>query len=215
MTLLTTDAQAAAQPIAALAPRSPRLMTLLLVGRITGARADLPCRIRNISTGGLMAEVLADFAVAEHVRIELRNGNAVTGSVRWTDGPRLGIQFDTAVDVERLLSEPSMVRRRATAIVPRAPRLPTDCPAEIRIEGRVRRAAMVDLSQGGAKLVTAAPLGKGGLLTLAVPGLDPLRAAVRWVAGDRAGIAFLEAIAFTRLAEWLGDPAIRYARRAA
>ena len=77
--------------------RDPRSLTLLIVGRITGGNADGLCRIRNISTGGLMAEVCASFAADEAVRIELRNGQVIAGQVRWTRDGALGVQFDTPV----------------------------------------------------------------------------------------------------------------------
>lgn len=198
-------------PTPLIQPRAPRFRTLLLVGRMVSARHDALCRIRNISEGGLMAEARADFAAGECVRIELRNGNSIAGSVRWTDGGTLGIMFDAPADPQRLLSEPAMARQPRVARVPRSPRLPTDCAAEIRIDGRVQRVKLRDLSQGGARLVIAMPLERDALLTLAVPGLGLLRASVRWVRDDQAGIAFLEAIAFATLAEWFDRPALRYA----
>lgn len=198
------------EPVALLAPRAPRTLTLLLVGRIIGDKRDALCRIRNLSEGGLRAEVRARFMIGERVRIEFRNSDAVAGVVRWTDRKAIGVQFDAAVDVERLLAESSTVRRKG-APAPRAPRLPTSCWADIRIDGHPQRASLLDLSQGGAKLRTRTALEIGTMLTLSVPGLEPMRAVVRWVRGENAGIAFFEPIAFATLAAWLDDPATRYA----
>lgn len=206
-----TDPWQPARTAPLLTPRSARTMTLFLIGRIMSDRCDTLCCIRNLSAGGLKAEVRAPFVVGEPIRIEFRNGDIMPSSVRWVDRRAIGVQFDTPVDVERMLSECSTVRRPSAALAPRAPRMPTNCPAEVRIEGRVHRVSVEDLSQGGAKLATALPLEKDMLLTLTVPGLDPLRGVVRWVRGDRVGVAFLEPIAFAVLAEWLNDPSIRYA----
>jgi len=198
----------------AMQPRDARTLTLLLVGRITGERSDGLCRIRNISTGGLMAEVCAAFAVDEAVRIEFRNGQIVTGSVRWTKAGALGIQFDRPVDdIRQLLSEPKPTGRQAGVRLVRSPRLPTDCSADILLDGRHHRGAITDVSQSGARLVTTAPLERDRLLTLAVAGLPHLRAVVRWIGQDGAGLTFLEPLAFTTLARWLDDPALRYNRR--
>ncbi|RJF85717.1 PilZ domain-containing protein [Sphingomonas cavernae] len=203
----TPTRDASSTPVA---PRAPRTLTLLLVGRVIGDRRDALCRIRNLSEGGLRAEVRARFTLGESVRIEFRNSDAVTGVVRWTDRKAIGVQFDAPVDVERLLAESTTVRRKG-APAPRAPRLPTSCWADIRIDGHPQRASLLDLSQGGAKLRTRTPLEMGAILILSVPGLEPMRGVVRWVRGDNAGIAFLEPIAFAALAAWLDDPATRYA----
>jgi hypothetical protein len=194
--------------------RDARTVTLLIVGRIIGDQADGLCRIRNISAGGLMAEVFAQFAVGEPVRIELRNGQVVQGAVRWTKDDTLGVEFEEPVaDLKQLLAEPRPVRRKPGVPLVRAPRLPTDCSADIQLDGRHYLGAVTDLSQGGARLVTSAPLERDRLLTLAIAGLPHLRAAVRWVNEEESGVAFLDPIAFATLARWLDDPTLRLNRR--
>lgn len=193
--------------------RAPRTMTLLLVGRMIGERSDALCRIRNISDGGLRAEVHAHFEVGERIRIEFRNSDTIAGVVRWADGTVIGVRFDAPVDVARLLAG-SATQRGEGAQAPRAPRLPTSSWAEIRIGGHVHRAALLDLSQGGAKLRARATLARDAIVTLVVPGLEPVRGVVRWARGEHVGIAFLEPIAFATLAHWLNDPGSRYAAAA-
>lgn len=194
--------------------REARALTLLLVGRISSARTDGLCRIRNISAGGLMAETFARFEVGDAVRIELRNGQMVAGTVRWTRDGGLGLEFDARVeDIHRLLSEPLASGREEGVPLVRAPRLPTDCSADIQLDGHHYRAAVSNLSQGGARLVTSAPLEAGRLLTLAIAGLPTVRAAIRWVGEGTAGLTFLAPLAFATLAQWLDDPALRYNRR--
>ena len=191
-------------------PRSPRTIALLLIARITSDRYDALCCVRNLSSGGLKADVRARFVVGERIRIEFRNGDVIAGEVRWTDRRSIGVQFDAAIDVERLLSQSSTSWRRPGGQVPRAPRLPTSCPAELKTNGRIHRVSVVDLSQGGAKLAVTAPVEKDELVTLVVPGLPPQKGVVRWAQGGKVGVAFLESIAFATLAEWLVDPATRY-----
>ncbi|WP_380874074.1 hypothetical protein ACFB49_45610 [Sphingomonas sp. DBB INV C78] len=204
------DAWMPARTAPLLTPRAPRTMTLLLIGRVTSDRFDALCCIRNLSEGGLKAEVRAKFTIGEAIRIEFRNGDVVTGAVRWTDRKSIGVQFDSPIDVDRLLAESSTVRRPSNLPQPRSPRMPTNCRAEIRVTGKSHRVALTDLSQGGAKLETKVPLAKDDMLTLAVPGLEPMRAVVRWVRGEAVGIAFMQSIAFATLAEWLNDPKVRY-----
>lgn len=193
----------------AMQPRAPRTMTILLVGRIIGATADNLCRIRNISEGGLMAEVRSAFAVGEAVRIVLRNGNMAPGQVRWVRDGAIGIQFDAPLDVEKFLADPGSQKGKAGP-VSRAPRLPADAVGEIRFAGRVERVTVTDLSQGGAGIATDLPIAEGTILTLTIAGLNPIRGAVRWVGDGRMGIGFLEPVAFATLAGWLDDPVLRY-----
>jgi len=194
--------------------RDSRTLTLLLVGRIVGEHTDGLCRIRNISASGLMTEVCGRFSIDESVRIELRNGQSVAGCVRWVEDGKLGVEFDERIaDVQQLLAEPRVTVREDGVPIVRPPRLPTDCSADIQLDGLHHRAAVVDLSQGGARLITSAPLEPEALLTLTIAGLPPVRAAVRWVGGEEAGLTLLTPFAFTTLAQWLNDPALRYNRR--
>ncbi len=203
------------QPASQRERRDPRTLTLLLVGRIIGERTDGLCRIRNISPGGLMAEVFARFEVGDEVRIELRNGQMLAGTVRWTRDGGLGLEFAERVkDIRELLSEPRLGTRQTSGSQIRAPRLPTDCSADVLFDGRHHLGAVANLSQCGARLVTATPLEPDQVLTLAIAGLPPVQAAVRWAKEGEAGLSFLTPLAFATLARWLDDPALRYNRRA-
>lgn len=194
--------------------RDARTLTLLLVGRIVGERTDGLCRVRNISAGGLMAEVFTRFETGDTARIELRNGQSVAGTVRWTKDGGLGLQFEERVDdLGEVLAEPRPLSRRAGLQQVRAPRLLTDCSADIQLDGHHHHAAVTNLSQCGARLATAAAVEPDTLLTLTIAGLPAVSAAVRWVRDGEAGLSFLTPLAFATLARWLDDPALRYNRR--
>jgi hypothetical protein len=55
-------------------------------------------RIRNLSTGGLMAEHPARVAASTPVWLDMRGVGAVTGKVAWCAEGRLGIALDQAID---------------------------------------------------------------------------------------------------------------------
>lgn len=201
-------------PQPALPPRDARALTLLLVGRIIGTHGDGLCRIRNISASGLMAEVCASFAIGEMVGIELRNGWMLAGEVRWTKAGTIGLRFERPItDIKRFLAEQRSGLRKPDGRISRSPRLPTDCSADVQIDGLHYHGAVTDLSQHGARLVTSAPLVRDGLMALTMAGLPQLRGVARWLAEDGAGITFLDPLAFAMLAEWLDDPALRYNRK--
>jgi hypothetical protein len=189
--------------------REARVTTILLIGRLISGHLQTLCRIRNISRGGLMAEVHATLDRGDAIAIELRSGERLAGTVRWAGRSRIGIAFDAPVDVSRLLSEAAS--RGCAEGQTRLPRFDTSATAEIRMNGHRHAVTMRDLSLGGAHVATSAPLEKDMLLILAVPGLPDRRAAVRWVKEGEFGLAFLEPFAFAELGPWLADPARRYA----
>jgi hypothetical protein len=55
-------------------------------------------RIRNISSGGLMAEGPFTFAAGDELDVELRNIGVVHGRVAWAGTGRFGMMFDRAID---------------------------------------------------------------------------------------------------------------------
>ncbi len=83
-------------------------------------------RIRNLSSGGLMAEAPVLAKRGDKVQIELRNIGRITGSVAWVAQGRFGVAFDHPIDpklarqpVGQKKSEvPHHLRRQAKKFVP-------------------------------------------------------------------------------------------------
>ncbi len=71
-------------------------------------------RVRNVSSGGLMAQSSADYRVGAGVVVELDGIGAVRGSVAWTEAGRIGIAFDHPVDKARA-RKPKVVKTVNTA----------------------------------------------------------------------------------------------------
>jgi hypothetical protein len=55
-------------------------------------------RIRNISSGGLMAEGPFTFSAGDELDVDLRNIGVVHGRVAWSSTGRFGMMFDRAID---------------------------------------------------------------------------------------------------------------------
>ncbi len=55
-------------------------------------------RVRNISSGGLMAEAPLRYPRGETVEVQLRNVGWVPGKVAWVADTRFGIAFDYPID---------------------------------------------------------------------------------------------------------------------
>jgi hypothetical protein len=60
--------------------------------------AEYRVKVRNLSSGGMMAEGMAKVACGSRISIELRNIGWVEGSVAWKADDRFGIAFIEEID---------------------------------------------------------------------------------------------------------------------
>jgi hypothetical protein len=79
-------------------------MFLLATLRRVGG-PEVQVKIRNLSSGGMMAESPLSFLRDDRIEVDLRGIGTVPGRIAWTAGGRLGIQFDAAID-PRLARKP-------------------------------------------------------------------------------------------------------------
>lgn len=66
--------------------------------RFGSSKVENEVRIRNLSSGGLMAEAPLRVARGERVEINLRAIGWITGHVAWVTEGRIGIAFDHPID---------------------------------------------------------------------------------------------------------------------
>lgn len=156
------------------------------------------CLIRNISSGGLMGRLHTELMPGKAITIEIRSGTLIPGRVAWSRDALVGIAFDRQIDVLEVLHAPVAGEPGLTQ---RMPRVRISCPVALQADGGRHQVTLVDVSQGGAKLATAL-LKEGDRVTVAIQGLDPHRAEVRWAHDGRAGLRFAVPIPFERLAQW-------------
>lgn len=174
-----------------------RHLTLFRVGSILiGDRREL-CLVKNISAGGALIRAYSALDVDQQLQIELKEGQAVAGTVTWVEGSDAGITFDKRVDVLELLKSSSDGPR------PRMPRVEVSCVCFVREGAVLHRAAVQNISQGGLSIETANALKVGGAVTVSLPGLPPQGAIVRWKDESRYGITFNSVIPLAGLVEWL------------
>ncbi|WP_347275062.1 PilZ domain-containing protein [Sphingomonas sp. HITSZ_GF] len=65
--------------------------------RVAG-RPDEQVRVRNLSSGGLMAEYAQPIDRGSHVEVEVRGVGWVSGRIAWATDGRVGIAFDSSID---------------------------------------------------------------------------------------------------------------------
>jgi len=188
--------------------RDDRLVTTLLLGRVVTPRGDTVCRIRNLSQGGAKIEIRAPLAVGDAVSIELRGTTLVPGTVAWLAGNAAGIAFSEPVERDLLMGHCG-----AGSFRQRSPRLKADCPAILRVSGRVHTARLHDIGQRGACVSGAGNLPRDTCVRLEAAGLGQVPAVVRWSKPDAVGLFFLEPIPFTTLSTWSQDAVTRFFSR--
>ena len=177
-----------------------RHLTLYRVGSFESEGRRELCLIKNISAGGMMIRAYCKLGEGSRLTIELKTGEPIAGIVKWVKGQNVGVAFDTPIDILDILSA-SMDGPR-----PRMPRIEVDCPINLYIDGQPVPARALDISQGGIKVAVRGPLPAGDKdLGVALSGIAPIRASVRWQDSETAGITFNTLLPLADLVRWLGE----------
>ena len=177
-----------------------RFITILPAAKLVSESANYLCRIKNISAGGLMAEVTCPLEVGAQVYIELNSEQRIPGQVVWTREGSLGIKFDQDVDLRELLSN----RAQRRGLRARPPRLQVTCGATVQIGKLYHPVEVHDISLGGMKVAINDWQCAGRDVIATIESLRPVRGRVRWYHGGHAGIVFDRPLSFEELAEWMG-----------
>ena len=177
-----------------------RLVTILPAAKIVTDAANYICRIKNISAGGLMAEVVCPIEVGEQLYIEMNSEQRIPGRIVWRREGSVGIKFDQDIDLRELLAN----RRPRRGFQPRPPRLEVTCGATVQIDKYYHSVEVHDISLGGMKVALNDWQCTGKKVIVTIESLRPVRGVVRWYKGGHAGIVFDKPLAFEELAEWMG-----------
>lgn len=157
------------------------------------------CLIRNISAGGALVRTYSMIAPGRSVAIELKQGESVSGVVRWSEGNMLGIMFNQLVDVVQLLADSSDWPR------PRQPRVEISAPVWLEQRGQNLIAEAVDLSQGGVKVRTSTALHSIGEVQMNLRGLPRMISVCRWASTDTYGLEFRDPLPLKTLVRWVRE----------
>jgi hypothetical protein len=166
------------------------------------------CLIRNISAGGMMIRAYSEIPIGTVLSIELKQGDPVSGVVKWIEGDLTGVTFDSPIDVVLLLAPAGNGPR------PRLPRIEVDCTAWVREDGDVIRARILNVSQGGVCVEARGTLTVGADIVITLPGLTPAAGVVKWCDGSTHGLSFNRALVLSELVEWLQEQQQEQRRKA-
>ena len=178
--------------------RMPTTLRVIKIRETEGGREQL-IRLRNVSAGGLMAEVGFAMGVGTTVTVEF-NGQWIPATVVWTRDGTAGFKFEHNLDLGEMLAG----RKARHGFRPRPPRLEVDCKASVRVGKTYYTVDVKDISLGGLKVEPISEYCLGKEVIVVVESLRPVRGEVRWYADRKAGIVFKKPLAFEELAEWVG-----------
>lgn len=66
--------------------------------RLFGRGEEVQVRVRNLSSGGLMAEVSEPLAIGTPVEVEVRGIGWILGRIAWAAAGRVGVAFEQQID---------------------------------------------------------------------------------------------------------------------
>lgn len=66
--------------------------------RLFGGRGEWQVRVRNLSAGGLMAELPEPLEIGTAVEVEVRGIGWVLGRIAWAAAGRVGVAFEQQID---------------------------------------------------------------------------------------------------------------------
>ena len=176
-----------------------RVLPMLRIAKLTGENGEQLIRLRNVSAGGLMAEIGQPLSVGDRVSVEL-SVQQLPGSIVWTREGLIGVKFDHNLDLGELLAG----RKPRHGFRPRPPRLQVGCKASVRVGKLYYTVDVHDISLGGIKVEPIEEYCVGKEVVVVVESLRPIKGEIRWFSERRAGIVFHKPLEFEELAEWVG-----------
>jgi len=186
-------------------PRPPerrsdeRLTPMLRIAKLSSAFGEQLIRVRNVSAGGLMADIGEAPEVGSSVWVEL-SSQKIPASVVWIRDGMAGIKFDQNLDIGELLAG----RKARHGFRARPPRLNVECKASVRVGRTYYTVDVHDISLGGIKVEPIQEYCVGKKVVVIVESFRPVKGEVRWFSDRVAGIVFDQPLGFEELAEWVG-----------
>lgn len=138
--------------------------------------------IDNLSYGGCRLQSAARLARGDEVHLTVLRRGAIPGVVRWHNAYGVGVSF--APEPPQNNEQPRKVER-----------VPLQTELVVRQAGRRARVLEVsDFSRFGCCLTFEDVPSEGEWVWVALPGLSPVEARVRWTEGRRAGVEFIHPV---------------------
>lgn len=173
---------------------APRITLTLRTAKLVAPDCELLCVLRDVSRTGFKARLFHPLPNDSRFVLDVGNDAQFTVETVWEEGGHAGFRFaDGPIDLDALLAEQGRFPRRHL-------RLNLAAPVLLWLGTEPRRAAVQNISQSGAMVVTEVPLPVGARLVLAESRLGELAARVCWRRHLTHGLVFASAFRFDELA---------------
>lgn len=184
-------------------PRTPMVFT---IGKLMAAGVEHPCMVRNLSDRGMQIQMPAPPPVGMTVMIEMRGMRPTAARVRWSADQAAGLQFDQPCDVPQVFE----ARTNRDCRLTRSPRFALAKPCLLHLDDISFPVLAADISVGGARLVSWAPItpGRPARIVLALASGDrSMEGTICWNKDNAHGFRFAQPLSSITLAL-----ALRHAR---
>jgi hypothetical protein len=183
---------------------SERQMTIFRAGKITHDGRDNLCLVRNISSGGAMAQAFQNLQVGDRIYLDLRLEERIAASIVWVRDELVGIAFAEKIDLSEVLRSELVHGQHR-----RAPRVKVDATGRLQIAEEFYPVAIDNVSQTGTRIFCSVTLAAGTEVRLWIDGLGPMPSFVRWTKNGIVGLAFAKSLSIWDLTAWVRlQPAI-------
>lgn len=179
--------------------RSTRHATVLQIARLRSFTEDELCIVRDVSAGGLRAEIYVDLEVGEAVLIELKSGIRLDGKIAWVDGHMAGVAFNTRTSLTALLA---CSTQRHDGRMARRPRVRAEGTARLLFDSYDIEVRLRDASQGGMKIDVDRRLECERDCAIDAAGAGILHGRVKWCRHGQAGIMLLQPMCYQDFVRW-------------
>lgn len=169
--------------------RGERTRAVYRLVHVQNERDEGLARCCNISDGGMALRLTMPVRLNDTVKVAFSPSVVLEGQVAWVNGGDCGVKFAETIDSGALLRETSAEARSEGA---RAPRLKTEMPARVLIEGRVRKTIIQDVSQSGVKLSHEGEFQPGLPVKVMLPDGEEKDGVVRWSSENIAGLYLID-----------------------
>lgn len=177
-----------------------RHASVLLIGRVRHGATETACLVHDISSHGLMARFTSAPVVGDRLLIEVRGLVEIAATVRWVDGYKGGVEFDTSQDLTGVFC-----LRDDQGHVARTPRFAMHASACMRIGDARIPVDILDISPGGMKLRSDTAVHRGQAGSVLLPEVNAASfGSVCWTRDDRFGFRFCAPLPLTSLSRVLG-----------
>jgi hypothetical protein len=175
-----------------------RYISVMRLGKLSAPRDEFVL-IRNISAGGMHAEIFSQRRLGDRLTFDLGNEDPMIGKIVALDADGARLEFEHKIDIRRTLARVAPPGRRPA----RAPRVNVGTSISVmRCHARTS-CLLIDISQGGGKFKTDAPMKVGDEVTLEIRGFGKVMGRVRWVRNGVVGTAFPFQLPYRKLASWI------------